>query len=42
MEALLTKLETHLEKNSAADPRKLLADRDMTLVAAYRWLGQME
>ncbi len=34
MEVWLTKLETHLEKTSAADTRKLLADREMTLAAA--------
>jgi sugar phosphate isomerase/epimerase len=34
MEVWLTKLETHLEKNSPADTRKLLVDRDMTLAAA--------
>ena len=34
MEVWLTKLETHLEKNSAADTRKLIQDRDMTLAAA--------
>jgi len=34
MEVWLTKLETHLEINSPADTRKLLADRDMTLAAA--------
>jgi 4-hydroxyphenylpyruvate dioxygenase len=34
MEAWLTKLETHLEKHSAADTRKLLEDRQMTLAAA--------
>ena len=34
MEVWLTKLENHLEKNSAADTRKLLQDRGMTLAAA--------
>src|SRR5579859_3784226 len=34
LEVWLTKLETHLEKTSAADTRKLLEDREMTLVAA--------
>ena len=34
MEVWLTKLETHLQSNSAADTRKLLADRGMTLAAA--------
>jgi 4-hydroxyphenylpyruvate dioxygenase len=34
MEVWLTKLETHLEKHSAADTRKLLEDRQMTLAAA--------
>jgi 2-keto-myo-inositol isomerase len=34
MEVWLTKLETHLEKHSPADTRKLLEDRDMTLAAA--------
>jgi 4-hydroxyphenylpyruvate dioxygenase len=34
MEVWLTKLETHLESNSVADTRKLLADRQMTLAAA--------
>jgi 2-keto-myo-inositol isomerase len=34
LEVWLTKLETHLEKHSVADTRKLLADRDMTLAAA--------
>src|SRR5260370_21807814 len=34
MEVWLTKLETHLEKTSAADTRKLLEDREMTLAAA--------
>src|ERR1700757_144407 len=34
MEVWLTKLETHLEKHSVADTRKLLADRQMTLAAA--------
>jgi 2-keto-myo-inositol isomerase len=34
MEVWLTKLETHLEKHSAADTRKLLEDRRMTLAAA--------
>jgi 2-keto-myo-inositol isomerase len=34
MEVWLTKLETHLEKNSAADTRKLLEDRQMRLAAA--------
>jgi 2-keto-myo-inositol isomerase len=34
MEVWLTKLENHLEANSAADTRKLLADRGMTLAAA--------
>src|SRR5438067_3618368 len=33
MEVWLTKLETHLEKHSAADTRKLLEDRQMTLAA---------
>lgn len=37
MEVWLTKLETHLEKHSAADTRKLLEDRQMTLAgAAYQ------
>jgi sugar phosphate isomerase/epimerase len=34
MEVWLTKLETHLQCNSAPDTRKLLADRGMTLAAA--------
>src|SRR5436309_3904872 len=34
MEVWLTKLETHLAKHSAADTRKLLEDRQMTLAAA--------
>jgi 2-keto-myo-inositol isomerase len=34
MEVWLTKLETHLETNSASDTRKLLDDRQMTLAAA--------
>ncbi len=34
MEVWLTKLETHLEKHSAAETRKLLEDRQMTLAAA--------
>src|SRR6202011_5544000 len=34
MEVWLTKLETHLENHSAADTRKLLEDRQMTLAAA--------
>jgi sugar phosphate isomerase/epimerase len=34
MEVWLTKLETHLEKHPAADTRKLLEDRQMTLAAA--------
>jgi 4-hydroxyphenylpyruvate dioxygenase len=34
MEVWLTKLETHLERHSAADTRRLLADRQMTLAAA--------
>src|ERR1043166_8636242 len=34
MEVWLTKLETHLEKNSATDTRKLLEDRQITLAAA--------
>ncbi len=34
MEVWLTKLETHLEKHSASDTRKLLEDRQMTLAAA--------
>src|SRR5579875_3367441 len=34
MEVWLTKLETHLEKHPAADTRKLLEDREMTLAAA--------
>src|SRR5256885_9252479 len=34
MEVWLTKLETHLESHSAADTRKLLEDRQMTLAAA--------
>jgi 2-keto-myo-inositol isomerase len=34
MEVWLTKLEAHLEKHSAADTRKLLEDRQMTLAAA--------
>jgi 2-keto-myo-inositol isomerase len=33
-EVWLTKLETHLEKNSVADTRKLLEDRQITPVAA--------
>jgi 2-keto-myo-inositol isomerase len=33
MEVWLTKLETHLEKHSVADTRKLLQDRQMTLAA---------
>jgi 2-keto-myo-inositol isomerase len=34
MEVWLTKLETHLEKHTAADTRKQLEDREMTLAAA--------
>ena len=34
LEVWLTKLETHLEKHSAADTRKLLEDQQMTLAAA--------
>jgi sugar phosphate isomerase/epimerase len=34
MEVWLTKLETHLEKHSAADTKKLIEDRGMTLAAA--------
>jgi 4-hydroxyphenylpyruvate dioxygenase len=34
MEVWLTKLETHLEKHSPADTRKLLEDRRLTLAAA--------
>src|SRR6516225_1452784 len=34
MEVWLTKLETHLESHSAADTRKLLEDKQMTLAAA--------
>lgn len=34
MEVWLTKLETHLERTSAADTKKRLADRGMTLAAA--------
>src|SRR3954452_20758443 len=34
MEVWLTKLENHLDKHSAADTRKLLDDRGMTLAAA--------
>ncbi|HXG13471.1 MAG TPA: sugar phosphate isomerase/epimerase family protein [Gemmataceae bacterium] len=34
MEVWLTKLEQHLQKHSAADTRKLLEDRGMTLAAA--------
>jgi 2-keto-myo-inositol isomerase len=34
MEVWLTKLENHLEANSAADTRKLLTDRGLTLAAA--------
>lgn len=34
MEVWLTKLETHLEQHSAADTRKLLEDRNITLAAA--------
>src|SRR5919201_3247007 len=34
MEVWLTKLETHLETHSAADTRKLLEDRHITLAAA--------
>lgn len=34
MEVWLTKLETHLESHSAADTRKLLSDRGLTLAAA--------
>jgi 2-keto-myo-inositol isomerase len=34
MEVWLTKLESHLEKTSIADTRKLLADRDVQMVAA--------
>src|SRR4051812_41811156 len=34
MEVWLTKLEKHLEGHSAADTRKLLEDRQMTLAAA--------
>lgn len=37
IEVWLTKLETHLERHPAADTRKLLADRGVTLpVAAYQ------
>jgi 4-hydroxyphenylpyruvate dioxygenase len=34
LEVWLTKLESHLEKHSVAETRKLLDDRDMTLAAA--------
>src|SRR6516162_3251219 len=34
MEVWLTKLEEHLEKHSAADTRKLVQDRGLTLAAA--------
>jgi 2-keto-myo-inositol isomerase len=34
LEVWLTKLETHLQSNSVADTRRLLAERDMTLAAA--------
>jgi 2-keto-myo-inositol isomerase len=34
MEVWLTKLETHLEKHSLADTKRLLEDQQMTLVAA--------
>src|ERR1043165_8014251 len=34
IEVWLTKLEDHLDKHSAADTKKLLADRGMTLAAA--------
>jgi 2-keto-myo-inositol isomerase len=34
LEVWLTKLETHLEKHSPADTRKLIEDRQMTLAAA--------
>ncbi len=34
LEVWLTKLESHLEKHSVADTRKLLEDRQMTLAAA--------
>ena len=34
LEVWLTKLETHLDQNTVADTRKLLADRGMTLAAA--------
>src|SRR5262245_56813489 len=34
MEVWLTKLEQHLEKQSPADTRRLLEDRQMTLAAA--------
>src|SRR5919205_3709427 len=34
LEVWLTKLETHLETHPAADTRKLLEDRQMTLAAA--------
>jgi sugar phosphate isomerase/epimerase len=34
MEVWLTKLETHLEKHTTADTRKVLEDREMTLAAA--------
>src|SRR4051812_6472960 len=34
VEVWLTKLEKHLETNSAADTRKLLEDNEMTLAAA--------
>ena len=34
MEVWLTKLETHFEKQSAADTRKLIEDRGLTLAAA--------
>jgi 2-keto-myo-inositol isomerase len=34
LEVWLTKLETHLEKHSLTDTRKLLEDREMTLAAA--------
>src|SRR5258707_7969186 len=37
MEVWLTKLEQHLESHSAADTRKLLADKGLTLAAgAYQ------
>src|SRR5579883_3035947 len=34
LEVWLTKLETHLQTHSAADTRKLLEDKQMTLAAA--------